>query len=133
MNPLVTHAAWTLVAAFTLSFVYELWRATAKAGTSRHDSVRVLLTEGVPFYLVAGVVIGLLFTFASAGWAAWLGLAYCIALILVSIFYYNPQVMLDRKPGLVDWFEDLVYTGLIFVAAALLLYAVAGWSLSPHP
>jgi phosphatidylserine synthase len=131
MNPLVTHAAWTLVVAFTLSFFYELYRSTAKAGTSRHDSARVFVREGLPFYAVAAVVIGLLFT--SAGWAAWLGLAYCLALILVSIFYYNPRVMLERKPGLLDWFEDLVYTGLIFVAAALLLYAVAGWSLSPRP
>ena len=30
----------------------------------------------------------------------------------------------------IDWFEDLVYTGLLFVAAALLLYAVGGRSLS---
>lgn len=128
MNLLIHHAAWTLVVAFTLSFFYELYRATVKAGTSRHDSLRSFVTEGIPFYVIAAVVIGLLFT--GAGWAAWLGLVYCIALILFSIFYFNPQVMLERKPGLIDWFEDLVYTGLLFVAAALLLYAAAGKSLA---
>jgi len=46
----------------------------------------------------------------------------------VSIFYYNPKIMLERQPGLIDWFEDLVYTGLLFVAAALLSYAVLGKS-----
>ena len=128
MNPFITHAAWTLVVAFTLSIVYELYRSTVKAGVSKHDSTRVFVREGIPFYLIAAVVIGLLFT--GAQWAPWVGLFYCIALILVSIFYYNPTVMLDRKPGLVDWFEDLVYTGLLFVAAAMLIYAVSGRTLA---
>jgi hypothetical protein len=50
-------------------------------------------------------------------------------LILVSIFYYNPVMMVERDPGFVDWFEDFVYTGLLFVAAALLLLEVLGYSL----
>jgi hypothetical protein len=33
---------------------------------------------------------------------------------------------LDRRPGLLDWFEDLVFTGLLFVATAQLLYEIAG-------
>lgn len=127
MTTLMTHAAWTLVAAFALSFVYELYRATLKAGTSRHDSMHVFVTRGIPFYVLAGVVIALLFT--GAEWAASIGLIVSIVLILVSIFYYNPRMMLERKPGLIDWFEDLVYTGLLFVAAALLVYAVLGKSL----
>jgi hypothetical protein len=49
-------------------------------------------------------------------------------MICVSIFYYNPRIMLARKPGIIDWFEDLVFTGLLFVAAALLLYAISGTS-----
>lgn len=128
MITLMTHAAWTLVATFALSFVYELYRATLKAGTSRHDSMHVFVTQRIPFYVLAGMVIALLFT--GAKWAAWIGLIVSIVLILVSIFYYNPRVMLERKPGLIDWFEDLVYTGLLFVVAALLLYAVLGKSLS---
>jgi len=122
------HAAWILIATFALAIIYELYRATLKAGTSRHDSMRVFVTQGIPFYVLAGVVIALLFT--GAVWAAWIGLVFSIAMILVSIFYYNPRMMLERKPGLIDWVEDLVYTGLLFVAAALLVYAVAGKSLS---
>ncbi len=55
---------------------------------------------------------------------------FSIAMILVSIFYYNPRMMLERESGIIDWFEDLVYTGLLSVAATLVLYAVVGKSLS---
>lgn len=41
MNDLVTRAAWVLSATFALAFVYELYRATAKAGVSRHDNMKV--------------------------------------------------------------------------------------------
>jgi hypothetical protein len=37
--------------------------------------------------------------------------------------------MLERQPGVVDWIEDLVFTGLLFVAATLLLYEVLGMEL----
>jgi hypothetical protein len=37
--------------------------------------------------------------------------------------------MPERKPGMVDWVEDLVFTGLLFVAAALLIFEVLGKSL----
>ena len=128
MRTLMTHAAWTLVATFALSIIYELYRATAKAGTSVHDSMQVFVRQGIPFYTLAGVVIALLFT--GARWAAWVGLVVSVVMILVSILYYNPRIMIERKPGLIDWFEDLVYTGLLFVAAALLLYAIGGRSLA---
>lgn len=78
--------------------------------------------------MFAGLVIGLLFT--GFRWAVWLGLIVSVGLILVSIFYYKPLTMPERKPGMIDWFEDLVYTGLLFVAAALLMYEVLGKSLS---
>ena len=48
----------------------------------------------------------------------------------MSIFYYNPKMMVERKPGLIDWFEDLVYTGLLFVVAALLTLEVSGFALA---
>ena len=69
--------------------------------------------------------------FAGFAWAAWVGLVLAVALIILSIFYYNPRIMLERQPGMIDWFEDLVYTGLLFVAAALLLYDVLGKTLAP--
>jgi hypothetical protein len=123
MNDLLTHAAWVLVATFTLSLGYEIYRATMKAGTSRHDSLRSLV-QTLPIYVVAAAVIWALFV--GAGWAAAVGLIFSVVAIIVSIFYYNPVIMLERRPGIVDWFEDLVFTGLLFVAATLLLYDVLG-------
>jgi hypothetical protein len=120
----MNHAAWTLVATYALAILYELYRATLKAGTSRHDSIRVFAVQGGPFYLIAGIVVALLFT--GRPWAVWVGLAFTVVMILVSIFFYNPRIMVERKPGLFDWFEDLVYTGLLFVAAAQLIYAAFG-------
>ena len=125
---LETLAAWVLVVAFVLSLAYELWRATAKAGTSRHDSLRAFLIQDLWLYAVAAVVIFLLF--AGFPFAAWIGLVFAVLVILVSVFYYNPKMMLERKPGMIDWFEDLVYTGLLFVAAAFLLLEVAGLTLA---
>lgn len=58
------------------------------------------------------------------------GLIFSILLILVSVFYYNPKIMVERRPGIIDWFEGLVYTGLLFVAAAFLLLEVLGLTLS---
>lgn len=121
---LETRAAWALVIAFALSIAYELWRATAKAGTSRHDTMRGFLTQCLGLYLPAAAVIGLLF--AGVGAAAWIGLAFSIAMIVISVLYYNPTIMLERRPALIDWIEDLFFTGLLFVAAALLLFEVLG-------
>lgn len=51
MSDLTIHAAWVLVATFTLAFVYELYRATAKAGVSRHDLLRVFAQQGLGWRL----------------------------------------------------------------------------------
>lgn len=126
MIDLVRHAAWVLLVTFVLSLAYELYRATIKAGTSRHDSMRAFV-QTLPLYVVAGALIGALF--AGVDWAAWAGLLFSGAMILASIFYYNPTIMLERRPGLIDWFEDLVFTGLLFVATALLLYDILGMTL----
>jgi hypothetical protein len=126
MIDLVRHAAWVLVVTFVLSVVYELYRATIKAGTSRHDSMRAFV-QTLPLYVVATIVIGGLFS--AVAWAAWAGLFFSGVMILVSIFYYNPTIMLERRPGIIDWFEDLVFTGLLFVAGALLLYDILGMTL----
>lgn len=126
MTVLATHAAWVLVVTYALSFVYELYRVTLKASTSRYDTKRAFL-RGLVLYVVAAAVIAALF--ADFSWAPWAGLIFSVLMILVSIFYYNPVIMPARKPGIVDWFEDLVYTGLLFVAAALLFYDVIGKTL----
>ena len=130
MHPtlLETLSAWVLVVAFAISLVYELWRASAKAGASRHDSWRAFLIWNLWLYVVAAVVIVLLF--AGVPGAAWVGLVFSALIVVVSIFYYNPVIMIERKPGLIDWFEDLVYTGLLFVVVAFLWLEVAGFALS---
>ena len=123
MNDFMNDAAWVLSAAFTLSIVYELYRSTIRAGTSEHDTMRGFAMQ-LPVYAVAAAVIALLFV--GEDWAAWVGLAFCLTVIVVSIGYYNPRIMIDRQPALIDWFEDLAFTGLVFVATAQLLYQLAG-------
>ncbi|MEX2501251.1 MAG: hypothetical protein WD336_02650 [Trueperaceae bacterium] len=123
MTGFAVDAAWTLAVAFALSLAYEAYRATAKAGVSRHDSLAGLAAQS-PLYVVAAAVIAALL--AGPTWAIWVGLAFCVAMILVSIFYCNPCIMVERAPGPIDWAEDLVFTGLLFVAATMLIYAAIG-------
>jgi hypothetical protein len=118
-----------LIAAFALSLLYELYRATAKAGTSKHDSMRSFLTQELPFYAIAFVLAMLVRT--GRPWVAWTALAVGVGLIMVSIFYYSPVVLPQRRPGPLDWFEDKLYTGLLFVAVALLAYDLLGKTLVP--
>ena len=129
MTDLVTQAAWVLVAAFVLSLGYELYRATAKAGTSPHDSAASFVKNNLALYVVATLVIILLF--AGFGWAPWVGLVFSAVVTAASILYYNPKIMLERDPGIVDWLEDLLFTSLVFLAMALLLYQVLGVTLKP--
>jgi len=117
------HAAWSLLAAHAMAFAYEFWRATAKVGVSQHDSLKVFVRQGLATYAVAGVIIASLF--ARLAWAPIAALVFSVCIVLVSIFYYNPKIMLERQPGLIDWIEDLVFTGLHFVATAQLSYALA--------
>lgn len=53
---------------------YELYRATVKAGTSTHDSWGSFVKNNVALYVVAAVVIALLF--AGLDWAPWVGLTF---------------------------------------------------------
>jgi hypothetical protein len=123
---LTQHAAWVLLVSFTLSVAYEYYRAAARAGVSRHDSMAVFVRQ-LPIYAVAAAVVAALFIGVPG--AAWIGLIFSVLGILVSIFHYNPTIIMERQPGVIDWFEDMVFTGLLFVSATLLLYEVAGFSL----
>jgi phosphatidylserine synthase len=123
MSDLMSDAAWVLTVTFAISIAYELYRSTIRAGVSEHDTMRGFVVQ-LPGYAVAAVVIALLFV--GEDWAAWVGLAFCVLVILISITYYNPRIMIDRRPTLIDWFEDLVFTGLLFVAATQLVYELTG-------
>src|SRR5262245_48098704 len=126
VTTLTRHAAWALLIAFAFSMAYELYRATMKTGTSRHDTMETFV-RGLGLYAIAGVVVYALFV--GKAWAATAGLALSVGMIVVSIFYYNPRIMIERRPGLIDWIEDLVFTGLLFVAATLLTYELCGLAL----
>lgn len=124
-----SQVSWVLIATFALSLVYELYRSTAKAGTSKYDSMRSFLTQELPFYAITFVLAVLVRM--GWRWVAWVALAVGVVAIIVSIFYYSPIVLPQRKPGPIDWLEDKVHTGLLFVAVALLVYDLLGKTLTP--
>jgi hypothetical protein len=121
MKNLKIHAAWTLAVTFSLSIIYEIWRSTAMAGTSEFDNMQAFWAL-FPLYIVGALMIFVLFK--GYRWASWAGFIFSVVLILVSIFYYNPVMMLVRKPELIDWFEDFAYTGLLFVTGTMLYYDI---------
>lgn len=128
LTTLTFHAALVLIGAFSMSIVYELWRATAKAGVSRHDTMSGFVLQVAVLYLPATLLIaGLLIGWP---WAPVATLVFTTVMILTSLFYYNPVIMIERQPALIDWLEDLAFTGLLFVAAALLAYEVMGFTLT---
>ena len=92
-----SQVSWILIVAFVLSLLYELYRSTAKNGVSRYDSIRSFLTQGLPFYAIAFALAVLVRT--GWPWVAWTALVVGVFLIMVSIFYYSPIVLPQRKPG----------------------------------
>jgi phosphatidylserine synthase len=124
--PLPIVAAWLLLAATVISVVYELWRATARAGVGPNDSMADWL-KGLPLYAGALVVVLLLL----AGWelAPVLGLAYGVLASLASILWYGPTILCGRRPGIIDWVEDRVFTMLVAIVAVLLAFDLLGVSL----
>jgi hypothetical protein len=98
------HAAWTLTAALMLSVTYGVWRATARFGVSRHDTPGALV-QLVPAYVLAAGVIAALFIDLHA--AVPIGLVFSVLVIGVSTFHYDPVMMLERQPKVIDWFGDI--------------------------
>ena len=90
-----------LITAFAVSALYELFRSTAKADTSRYDSTRWVLNQGTPFYAIGFGLAVLVRT--GWPWVTWTGLLVAVALIGVSILYYSPIVLPQRQPGPLDW------------------------------
>ncbi len=119
MPSLVTYAAWILTTAMVMSLIYEIFRILARSEVSEYDRWPHFLKRNTPHYLVSAVVIMLIYLDFS--WSAWVGLIYCVVLILVAGFYYNVKIMPARNPQLIDWLENLLYGGLVFSAATLLI------------
>lgn len=118
MAQLNTYAAWVLTLAIVISLVYEIYRVFFRTGESKYDSITHFLKQDIPLYVSAAVVIALLHF--SVSWAGEVAVVYCIGLILVGGFYYNPYIMPARNPGLIDWLENLFYSGLLFATVTLL-------------
>jgi hypothetical protein len=129
MREFVGQAFWILIVVFIISLLYKLYRVTAKGGASKSDTKRSILTESLPLWGL--IVFSAVLVRTGLIWGVWFGLISSLILIGLSIFYYNPVIMRDRKPGLIDWLEDMVYTGLLFVVVALLGYHLAGITLIP--
>ncbi len=125
---LETYAAWVLIAALGYSLLYEVWRDFFKAGTTKHDSPQQFWLLLAALYLPGAIVIWMLLVGITGG--AWAGLIFSGLFVVVSVLYYNPAIMIERKPSIWAWVEDLVYTGLLFVATALLLLEVLGFTLA---
>lgn len=125
---LASQAGWLLLGAAVLSAVYELWRAVARTGVMKYDSIRAWLLSMTVVALKVVVAVLLL---AGWEWAPHAGLILAAGLLLISIFYYGPSVLFERKPGLVDHFEDRVYTALVAIVAVLLGYQLLGVTLKP--
>jgi hypothetical protein len=102
------------------------YRTVFRTHVSAHDS-RAAFAKGLVTYAIAALTIAALATGFPA--AAWIGLVVSLAGIGVATFYYNPVIMRDRQPGVIDWIEDVLFAGLLFVAAALLIYDLSGFEL----
>ena len=84
MTDLATQASWVLIAAWTLSILYEIYRAMFKAHVSEFDTFRSWLGQGLPLLYVVGFVTAVL---VRTGWlwAVWLTLI--VALIVIFLGY----------------------------------------------
>jgi len=124
--PITTVAGWLLLVASILSAGYELWRAIARTGVGPNDRMADWL-RGLPIYVGSLVTSGLLIL----GWEYALipGLAYAVLAAAASIFWYGPSILPGRRPGVVDWFEDRVFTILVGTVAMLLVLDVLGVTL----
>ena len=125
-----TQTFWILLATFTLSLGYEVYRDTVMAGATAFDAFNPALAI---FYVVCFGMT--LLTRVNQRWVSWVMLLFTLGLIAVGMFYYDPEILPARHPGYVDWFESVVYLGLLFIAAFLCLQEACGHTLIPgeHP
>ncbi len=124
MNGYMTQIAWLLGAAYVLSLLYELYRATFKTGISEWDSMRSFLRQQPPFYAVGFGTTALVAVGFS--WAVWLALIVSILVIAIGTFYYCPKILMNRRPGPIDWIESNVFVGLLFAVAVLSINHLLG-------
>jgi hypothetical protein len=122
-----TQASWVLSTAFTVSALDELFRSTTRPAPPG-TTPRGVCDPGGPGYAAAFALAVLVRM--GWPWVTWTGLRWrCTD--RVSILYYSPIMLPHRQPGPIDWLEDKLSTGLLFVAVALLLDDLLGKTLTP--
>ena len=116
---------WTLVSAQTISLLYQVYRSTIMEAP-QWDAFDAPAVIG--YTILFGVAL-----LARLGrrWTWWLTLLSSIAIINVGIFFYFPEVTAARQFGPIDWIEGVVYEGLLFVAAIMSIFSLAGRTLAP--
>ncbi len=129
MNAYMTQIAWLLGAAFVLSLLYELYRATFKTGISEWDSMKSFLRQQPLFYTIGFATTALVAVGFS--WAVWLALILSIVVIVAGTLYYCPRILMTRRPGPIDWIESNVFAGLLFAVAVLSINHLLGNTLVP--
>lgn len=122
-----TQVFWILLAALTLYLSYELYRDIIQATISSFDTFTPALAT---FYLV-GFGMSVLVR-SNRRWVWWPVLLYTLGLLALGTFYYNPNILLARHPGLIDWFESVAYLGLLSIAAFLCIQHLRGNMLIPQ-
>jgi hydrogenase/urease accessory protein HupE len=115
-----------LVVTFAMAFVYEAYRGFVMTGVSQYDTPS-LVGVSLLFSLV-GIGIGYL-AYRGPHWGRHVALLFVLAVIAGSIVLYNPVILPERDPGLIDHVENLLYTGLMIAVAILLLYDIRGVTL----
>ena len=121
--PLTQFASWLLLAAFTISCVYQFYRSTVME-VPAHDGFDLFTALIYGIFFGIAVLVG-----TGRRWAPWLGLITSVFFTLLGIFYYYPVITLVRTFGAIDWTEAVVYLGLIFTAGVLCVCDLCGVAL----
>jgi hypothetical protein len=123
-------AFWTLVLAFVISAVYQLYRS-AFMEIPRYDAFTP--TTGAAYACLIGVSALVL---TDKRWAWWVVSVLVLLLILVGVFWYYPVVVPARiqagAMGSAGWLEGSAYMGLLFVGGFVCLLKLRGVRLVPE-
>ncbi len=112
-----TVAFSVLLAAFVISALYQLYRATLME-VPEYDAFTV--ATGAAYLAFVGISALVL---TGRRWAWLVVLALVLALLSVGVFWYYPVVAAARieagAMGVVGWLEGSLYMGLLFVAGCV--------------
>ena len=117
--------SWTLVSAQTISALYQVYRSTIME-VPQSDAFGAPAVIGYTILFTLALLVRL-----GRRWTWWLTLLSTLAMLNFGIFFYFPDVTAARQFGPIDWIEGVVYVGLLFVAAIMSIFSLAGVTLAP--